>query len=111
MMKIVKRLPFELIFWITALLLLATANVHDHGAGYHFTLCPLANIGFTWCPGCGIGRSIAYLLQGNFEESFKQHWFGVPALLILSSRILTLIKMNLKSRKVLNLKYKEERYV
>ncbi|WEK19343.1 MAG: DUF2752 domain-containing protein [Candidatus Pedobacter colombiensis] len=109
-MKIIKGLPFELIFWITALLLLGTADVHDH-SGAHFTLCPLANMGLTWCPGCGIGRSIAHLLQGNFGESFKQHWFGLPALLILCSRIVTLIKLNLKSSRILNLKNKEEGYV
>lgn len=105
------RLPFELCFWIVALLLLGTADVHTHGNEKHFTLCPLANMGFSWCPGCGIGRSIAHLLQGEFKLSMGEHWFGLPALLIIVNRIVILIKINLRNRKVLNLKYKEERYV
>jgi len=110
-MKILMRLPFELFFWIAALLLLGTADAHTQSHGQHFTLCPLANMGFDWCPGCGIGRSIAHLLQGDLKASLDEHWFGIPALLIILNRIVVLIKMNLKSRKALNLKYKEERYV
>lgn len=110
-MKTLKRVPFELIFWIVALVLLAMADTHKHGAGPHFTLCPLANMGFDWCPGCGIGRSITQLFHGNYLESLKYHWFGLPALLIICWRIWVLIKMNFKNNKLLNLKYKEERYV
>lgn len=110
-MKILKRLPFELFFWITALVLLGTADLADHGDAAHFTLCPLASMGFSWCPGCGIGRAIAHLLQGDFSTSLKQHWFGLPALLILGCRIISLIRTSLNTHKVINLKYKEERYV
>jgi hypothetical protein len=110
-MKILKRLPFELIVWITALILLGMADVHDHGSEPHFTLCPLANMGFSWCPGCGVGRSIAYLLHGDFNASLEQHWFGIPALLIIGSRIVVLVKKNFITLKELGLKYKEERYV
>jgi hypothetical protein len=110
-MKILLRLPFELLFWITALLLLGTADLHAHGNDQHFTLCPLSNMGFNWCPGCGIGKSIGYLLKGNFQASLNEHWFGIPAVMIILNRIVVLIKIKLKNRKVLNLKYKEERYV
>jgi len=110
-MKILKHLPFELIVWIAALVLLGLADVHDHGSEPHFTLCPLANMGFSWCPGCGVGRSIAHLLQGNFGASLEQHWFGIPALLIICSRIIVLIKKNFITLKELSLKYKEKRYV
>lgn len=110
-MKILMRLPYELFFWIIALLLLGTADLHTHDSEMHFTLCPVANMGFSWCPGCGIGRSIGYLLQGDFQASLHEHWFGIPALLIIGNRMVVLIKMNLKNRKVINLKYKEERYV
>jgi hypothetical protein len=40
-MKYIKSFPIELLFWVLALVLLATANPHEH----HFTLCPLANLG------------------------------------------------------------------
>ncbi|MEQ7798298.1 DUF2752 domain-containing protein [Pedobacter sp. ASV1-7] len=110
-MKILICLPFELLFWITALLLLGTADLHVHEGDQHFTLCPLSNMGISWCPGCGIGKSIGYLLQGNFQASLNEHWFGIPALLIILNRIMVLIKIKLNNRKVLNLKYKEEGYV
>lgn len=109
--KMLRRIPFELVFWIIALVLLATADVHEHGDAGHFTLCPIANMGFSWCPGCGIGRSITQLFHGHITKSLELHWFGIPALLIISWRIVGLIKRNLMTLKVLNLKYKEERYV
>lgn len=106
-MKNKRPLWIELVFWITALLLLAVADPEIHGHEHHFTLCPLANMGFEWCPGCGIGRSITQLLHGNFAESFAHHWFGLPALLIILYRIVVLIKWN----KEIKINYKEERYV
>jgi len=82
-MKYIKTFPLELTFWILALVLLATANPHEH----HFTLCPLANLGLTWCPGCGLGRSITALFHGQINESIHQHWFGIPALMTIVYRI------------------------
>ena len=83
-MKRFKNLRLELIFWIAALIALATNNPIDH----HFTLCPLAILGFeVWCPGCGLGRSISYLFQGEFALSVHQHWLGIPAVGIIFYRI------------------------
>jgi len=88
-MNYIKSFSLELIFWITALILLGISNAHEH----HFTLCPLANLGFTdWCPGCGLGRSISHILHGEFTDSFSEHWFGFPALTIILFRMYTLIK-------------------
>lgn len=88
-MKYIKTFPLELFIWVIALMLLATANSHQH----HFILCPLANLGYeNWCPGCGLGRSIGYLFHGEFNSSFHEHWFGLPALLILLYRIYTLTR-------------------
>lgn len=88
-MKQLKNFPLELVFWIVALVLLATSNGHEH----HFTLCPLANLGYEgWCPGCGIGRSISLIFHGDFAGSFSQHWFGFPAIAIIGSRIYNLTK-------------------
>lgn len=108
-MKTLRRIPVELIFWITALVLLAIAEPIPHGHIHHFTLCPLANMGIEWCPGCGIGRSITQLLHGNIRESLAHHWFGIPALLIIGHRIIEL--MNRRIDNYRKLKYKEERYV
>ncbi|WP_443945195.1 DUF2752 domain-containing protein [Pedobacter sp. AW1-32] len=88
-MKQIRRLNFETLFWLTAILLLALSNSQEH----HFTLCPIANMGFeNWCPGCGLGRSIGDILHGRFIESFHHHWFGFPALLIIIYRVYTLLK-------------------
>ena len=82
-----KKLPLELMMWSAALILLALL----HPSPNHFTLCPLENMGIYWCPGCGLGRSISYLLHGEIKSSIQQHWFGIPALYILIYRILQLL--------------------
>jgi hypothetical protein len=79
---------FELIFWIAALVALAFSPPGPQ----HFTLCPMANLGFSWCPGCGLGRSVASIFHGDLKASIHYHWFGIPALLILIHRIVTLSK-------------------
>lgn len=109
--KVWNRIPLELIFWITAVLLLAFAEPEVHGQQHHFTLCPLANMGLDWCPGCGIGRSITQFLRGNPVESIRQHWFGIPALMIIIYRIVTLIKLEIRNKKGFKINYKEEKNV
>ena len=101
-MKHLRVISLELVFWILALTLLATANPHEH----HFTLCPLANLGFGWCPGCGLGRSITAIFNADLNASFRCHWFGVPALLIILHRIYQLGKQ-LIFKQYNYLKYKE----
>ena len=70
--------------WLGALVFLALTNPHAESC---FTLCPFANLGFEWCPGCGIGHSMSHALHGNFLASWQSHFFGIPALLILAHRI------------------------
>lgn len=79
----------ELCIWLAALILLAFTDPVSHP---HFGLCPLAGIGINWCPGCGLGRSVIFILHGNLATSLQQHWFGVPALLILVNRIVQIIR-------------------
>lgn len=95
-------IPIELMCWISALVLLATANPHAH----HFTLCPLANLGITWCPGCGLGRSISSLFHGDLSASLTHHWFGIPALILICHRIYQLTKQTINTQ--FNIKYKED---
>jgi len=77
---------FELIFWIGALVALGFSDP----AAAHYTLCPFKLMGFGWCPGCGIGHAISYLLRGDIGASLHAHWLGVPALGVLFYRIYTL---------------------
>ncbi|MGV8877485.1 MAG: DUF2752 domain-containing protein [Sphingobacteriaceae bacterium] len=57
----------------------------------HFELCPLKLMGIIWCPRCGIGHAISFILHGRISKSFEQHWLGVPAVLIIFHRIYILI--------------------
>lgn len=81
------RSNFELMFWVAALFALGFSNP----AQAHFVLCPLRLMGFTWCPGCGIGHAIGYLLRGDIAASWHAHWLGIPALGVLLYRIYSLI--------------------
>ena len=80
--------PIELIIWSAALLMLGISYPNKVS---HFTLCPIENLGFTWCPGCGLGRSISYLLHGEIKLAVDQHWFCIPAFGILIFRIVQLL--------------------
>jgi hypothetical protein len=82
-----KRYPFEALIWSTGLLILALFDTSGH-----FTLCPLKNAGLEFCPGCGLGKSISLLFQGELSVSLKTHPLGIFALFILSFRIIILLK-------------------
>ena len=77
------KFPFELLVWLSALVFLAINNPSVHP----YTLCPFSNLGFSWCPGCGLGRSISSLLHFDLSGSIHYHWFGIPAFFILLNRI------------------------
>lgn len=83
----------ELITWLGALAwLVVGVDYHQQAAGF----CPLRAVGLEaltglkHCPGCGLGRSMAAALHGRFALSWHHHWFGIPAILIIGSRIVTL---------------------
>ncbi|WP_374948467.1 DUF2752 domain-containing protein [Mucilaginibacter sp.] len=78
----------EITIWIVALICLAFVNPADKG---HFSICPLKMIGFKWCPGCGLGHSIAYFFHGDITASFRTHWLGIPVVFALLYRIYTLL--------------------
>lgn len=88
MMKRFLKQHSEVLFWTSALIYLAMINPLAQQA---ISLCPLHTLGFEHCPGCGLGRSVSFLLHGNIVESFSSHWFGIPALLIILHRIATLL--------------------
>jgi hypothetical protein len=87
-MKIVKAIPLEALLWLSGLVALAFADP----SAEHVVLCPLALMEFDFCPGCGLGRSIAYLFHGEIVKSFQSHPLGVFAVLVLLNRIYTLVR-------------------
>jgi len=86
---------FELTFWVSAIVAL---GISDPTQASHYTLCPLKLMGITWCPGCGLGHSIAFLLHGDIRNSFHAHWLGIPALFIILYRIVDLVKQRVSER-------------
>ncbi|MFA6470323.1 MAG: DUF2752 domain-containing protein [Bacteroidota bacterium] len=87
MMQFIKQ-HYEVVIWTSALAYFA---IVDPFAQQQFSFCPLFNLGIDFCPGCGLGHSIAHLLHGNLEASFTSHILGIPALVILLHRIIQLL--------------------
>jgi len=87
---------FELLFWAAALILLAFSDPSEPG---QYGLCPFKAIGFSWCPGCGLGHSISWLLQGNPINSWHAHWLGIPAFCVILYRIYSLLILRLSGNK------------
>lgn len=79
------RFSAEAFFWATALVWLAVTAEADG-----FSFCVLRNLGFTYCPGCGIGHAIGWALRGQWSASVAAHPLGIPAAGILLHRIITL---------------------
>jgi hypothetical protein len=89
--KLWSLIGFEALVWILGLAYLLL--FHSPGET-HFTICPLSNLGFEFCPGCGLGNSISYIFKGDLITSFQSHPLGIFALIIISFRIITIIKNN-----------------
>jgi hypothetical protein len=87
---------FELVFWVSAMVSLAITNPAGPA---HYSLCPLKAMGFTWCPGCGLGHSISWLFHGDISNSLHAHWLGIPATGIIFYRIYTLIIQRLSDNR------------
>jgi hypothetical protein len=87
-----KRIPLEAVMWITAL---ASLAIYYPGSS-HVTLCPFANLGIDFCPGCGLGRSISYALHGEFICSWQTHPLGPCAVIVLTLRTIDIIKNKTK---------------
>lgn len=86
----------EAFIWIAALGFLAFSDPGNH----HYTLCPIANMGFDFCPGCGIGRSISLAFRGEFITSLKTHPLGIAAIILIVYRIIKIIKTSTKHKYV-----------
>ena len=84
------KLNIELFFWIGGMTYLAFMNPSET----HFSLCPIENLGFSFCPGCGLGHSISFLFHGKIKDSFHHHPLGIFALVVILGRVFQLIKNN-----------------
>lgn len=84
-------LHFEWIALATLLIFAAMLNPYSSGVN----LCFFNFIGIDFCPGEGIGRSMAHVFRGNFSESFQLHPAGIPGVFILSIRIGSILNQRL----------------
>jgi len=98
--KLFSFIGVEPIMWIAAFVFLA---IHDPYSQSEFSICPLKNLGFHYCPGCGLGRSISFLFHGDSIASFHTHILGIPATIILFFRTLTLLSKTIKRNKTLQI--------
>gem|GEM_PF-265536 len=75
----------EAFIWLLALILLACMPPESTQS----SLCLLHHLGFSWCPGCGLGHAISSFFHFRFVLSFNQHPLGIFAVVVLISRICT----------------------
>lgn len=76
-------LHFEWVVLATGLILMAFLDPFSQAESF----CPVHRFGFDFCPGCGLGKSIAFIFRGEFVTSIQAHPAGLPAVLIIFSRI------------------------
>ena len=84
--KFVKK-NIELLVWTGSLMALWMMNPSKD---QHFSLCLFKLLGFHYCPGCGLGHSVSFLLHGNIKQAVISNRMGLFALPVLLHRIFTL---------------------
>ena len=100
-----KRSHLESWFWLIAIVMLAFSNPVEEG---HASLCIVKNLNIGFCPGCGLGHSIAWLFRGEIIKSFNAHPLGIPAVIILLFRSFSLLKNDITIKKSIKHKIIEE---
>jgi hypothetical protein len=63
------------------------------------SFCIIYRAGLEFCPGCGLGRSVAFLFRGDFWSSMQMHPAGIPAVGIILGRIVTIFYRNYNIKK------------
>jgi hypothetical protein len=77
----------EFVIWTAALIYLGGFSQMVDAP---FTLCIPSLFGFDGCLGCGVGRSIAEALHGDFIGSFELHPFGILAISAILVRMVNI---------------------
>jgi hypothetical protein len=81
----------ELICWVMAIVVLFFSPMKNGEVSF----CAFKWLGFSACPGCGLGHAIHAALHFQFVTSFQYHPLGIPAVIIIFNRIKQLLR-NLK---------------
>lgn len=78
---------FEWTILLSGLIIVGLMNPYiNNGPSF----CLLEALNFAYCPGEGLGHSIAFTFRGDLLNAFEAHPFGPVAIIILSGRILYL---------------------
>jgi hypothetical protein len=89
--QVIHKISLEAIAWLGGLSALALMSPDST---QHYSFCVFKNLGFNYCPGCGLGHSISYFLHGDLALSWQAHPLGAVATIILVSRAFSLLRMN-----------------
>ena len=92
--NIIEKISLEAVLWFAALAYLLFINPYEV---QEFTFCPFHNMGIEYCPGCGLGRSISFLYNGDFTHSFQTHPLGIAAFFLILLRIIKLTKQTINN--------------
>ena len=82
-----KYVNTEALFWAVGLAIVAIGNPESER---HFTLFLPQWLFGIQSPGHGLGHSIGFLVRGDLQSSWDSHWFGIPTVIILLHRIVSL---------------------
>lgn len=88
-LEILRRLPAEAFVWAGALAALAVADPRAEGL---LSLCVPKALGLPFCPGCGLGHSVAFLLRGEVGAALAAHPLGPFAVAVLGGRVVALLR-------------------
>lgn len=87
---------FEWVALLSGLIVMGMMNPYiDNGT----TWCLLEQFGASFCPGEGLGHSIAYFFRGDVSNALEAHLMGPAAILIITSRVLYLLKQYFDKKK------------
>ena len=94
-MKLIHRHSEWVVFFI-GLLLMATMNPYVDGT----SLCLFETLGLKYCPGEGLGHSIAFLFRGEYKAALEANLMGPLVVVGLSTRIITIWKNLIQKQKM-----------
>ena len=77
----------EAAIWVAALVVLALGNPNSD---FHFTIFWPYYVWGIKSPGYGLGHSISYLFRGDVISAIETHILSIPAVAIISWRVVTL---------------------
>ncbi len=85
-------LHFEWIALMTGLVLMALLDPLSQAE----SICPAKRLDLSYCPGCGLGKSISYFFRGELMNSIQSHPAGILAVMVIPARIVKIFHRNHK---------------